>query len=686
MPTDPVCGMFVPDNSTLTLEKNGKTYYFCSRDCMEKFMSPEDQIRRLKMRLIVAWVFSIPVLLLTYLISFPEKDYILLTLALPVQFYSGLGFYSGAYQAIRNRMGNMDILISMGTLTAFFFSLFITFFRGIIPGSNVYFDASSFIITLILTGSFVESVTKKSAGDAASRLLEIMPKTAHVMKDGTVIDVPADQVKPGDRISIRAGEVILADGTVDNGSGDVDPSAITGEQEPITVFPGDRVISGMRNMNGSLTVRVEKAGQDSTISRIYEMLQAASSGRAKIQRVADIFSTYFVPVVLISAAISATTWALILRGTGLDISVPVLAFVSVVVIACPCAIGLAAPIVMLIASSRASSRGILFKNTSVLDRLSRTTMVVFDKTGTVTESVPSIARIETNSDRDRFLSLAFAVESHSNHPVARAIVKYCRENGIPEYAASDVVETPGSGIQGRVDHHAVSIERSTEAAGSAVSLSVDGSPAGTIFMEYKIRPEVSGVVERLRAMNVKVAMVSGDRRSAVESVAMKIGIDNYQSECTPERKADIIRSYQEKGEFVAFVGDGINDAIVMETSDAGIAVSSASDIAMDAGDLILARDDLTLVVEAMVMARLSMRKIRQNIGWAIGYNSILIPVAAGILVPAFGLGIYSFLPMLSALAMGFSSTSVVLNSLLLKHSFRITSFGGSEGQAVASGA
>ncbi len=678
--------MFVPEGSTLTLEKNGKTYYFCSRDCMEKFMSPEDQIKKLKARLIVSWVFSLPVLLLTYLVSFPAKDYVLLALALPVQFYAGLGFYSGAYQAIRNRMGNMDILISMGTLTAFFFSLFITFFRNVIPGSSVYFDASASIITLILTGSFIESVTKKSAGDAASRLLEIMPKTAHLVADGTVVDVPADRVKTGDRISIRAGEVILADGTVEYGSGDVDPSAITGEQEPVTVSPGDPVISGMRNMNGTLAVRVEKAGQDSTISKIYEMLQAASSGRAKIQRIADIFSTYFVPVVLISAAISATAWALILRGTALDVSIPVLAFVSVVVIACPCAIGLAAPIVMLIASSKASARGILFKNTSVLDRLSRTTMVVFDKTGTVTESVPSLARIDAGTDKDRFLSFAYAVESHSNHPVARAIVKYCRENGIHEYSASDVTETPGTGIRGNVEGHVIRIERSTKAAGSAVSLSVDGTPAGTIFMEYKIRPEIAGVVERLKAMGMKVAMVSGDRRGAVESAAMKAGIDNYQGECTPEKKAEIIKGYQEKGEFVAFVGDGINDAIVMETSDAGIAVSDASDIAMDAGDLILARDDLTLVVDALVMSRLSMRKIRQNIGWAIGYNSILIPVAAGILVPAFGLGIYSFLPMLSALAMGLSSTSVVLNSLLLKRSFRIISYGRSGGSAMASGA
>jgi len=676
--------MFVPDNSTLKMEKNGKTYYFCSRDCMEKFMSPEDQVKRLKMRLIVAWLFSLPVLMLTYLTHFPAKDYVLLALALPVQFYAGLGFYSGAYQALKNRMGNMDILISLGTLTAFFFSLFITFFRNAIPGSGVYFDASSFIITLIITGSFIESVTKKSAGDAASRLLEIMPKTAHMVTDSGVKDIPADQVKAGDRISIRAGEVILADGTVDDGTGDVDPSAITGEQEPVTVKPGDHVISGMKNMNGAITVLVEKAGQDSTISRIYEMLQAASSGRAKIQRVADIFSTYFVPVVLISAAISAITWAMILRGTGLDISIPVLAFVSVVVIACPCAIGLAAPIVMLITSSTASSKGILFKNTSVLDRLARTTMVVFDKTGTVTESVPSIARIETNMDRGEFLSYAYAIESHSNHPVARAIARYCREHGTLESVASDVSEKPGTGIQGSVGGHTIIMERSRETTGSAVSMSVDGVSAGTIFMEYKIRPEMPGVVAKLHEMGMKVAMVSGDRRDAVESVAGSTGIDIYEGECTPEEKAAIIQGYQEKGEFVAFVGDGINDAVVMETSDAGIAVSNASDIAMDAGDLILARDDLTLVAEAMVMARLSMRKIRQNIGWAIGYNTILIPVAAGILVPAFGLGIYSFLPMLSALAMGLSSTSVVLNSLMLKRSFRITSFGSSVRSVVAS--
>jgi Cu2+-exporting ATPase/Cu+-exporting ATPase len=311
-------------------------------------------------------------------------------------------------------------------------------------------------------------------------------------------------------------------------------------------------------------------------------------------------------------------------------------------------------------------------------------MVVFDKTGTVTESVPSIARIETNMEMDEFLSYAYAIESHSNHPVARAIARYCREHGTLESAASDVSEKPGTGIQGSVGGHTIIMERSRETTGSAVSMSVDGVSAGTIFMEYKIRPEMPGVVAKLHEMGMKVAMVSGDRRDAVESVAGSTGIDIYEGECTPEEKAAIIQGYQEKGEFVAFVGDGINDAVVMETSDAGIAVSNASDIAMDAGDLILARDDLTLVAEAMVMARLSMRKIRQNIGWAIGYNTILIPVAAGILVPAFGLGIYSFLPMLSALAMGLSSTSVVLNSLMLKRSFRITSLGSSVRSVVAS--
>lgn len=676
MPTDPVCGMFVPETTDLKLEKNGRTYYFCSRDCFEKFKSPEDQIRSLKARLAVAWVFSIPILLITYLFSVPHRDFVLLALDIPVQFYAGIGFYRGAWGSIKNRMGNMDILISLGTLTAFFYSLLITLDSGLLPGASVYFDASAFIITLILTGSFMESLTKKSAGDAAASLLQVMPRRAHLLSEGKIIDVDADSLRPSDIISVRAGEIIPADGIVVEGKSDLDTSALTGEEEPVTAGKGDAVAAGMRNLNGNIEVEVKNAGRDSTISKIYDMLQSASSGRAKIQKIADIFSTYFVPVVLISAVISAAFWAVYLRGNPLDAVIPVLAFVSVVVIACPCAIGLAAPMVMLIASSQASSRGVLFKNTSSLDRIDRATRIVFDKTGTITYPVPSVTEVESSLDRKEFLQLVCSLEEHSNHPVAKAVVVYCRSHGINALRAENVHEVPGSGITGEIEGKVVDISRSADSENSAIEVKMDGQTVGKISLSYRIREEMPLVLSQIREMGAKISVISGDRKNEVSRVAHLLGIEDYRWECTPESKASIIQEYQENGDYVVFVGDGINDAVAMETADASIAVSTASQIAMDAGDVILTRDNMMLVPEVMRIARISMRKIRQNIGWAVGYNSLLIPVAAGILVPVAGLGIYSFLPMLSALAMGFSSTSVVLNSLLMKRSFR-TLFTGS---------
>ncbi len=676
MPTDPVCGMFVPDTSTLKIEKNGRTYYFCSKDCLEKFSSPEEQVARLKRKLGIAWIFSVPILAITYLISVPHRDYVLLALDIPVQFYSGSGFYRGALASIRNRMGNMDILISLGTLTAFFYSALITIDPAIIPSSSVYFDASAFIITLILTGSYVESITKKSAGDAASALLQLMPRTAHLIRGGQEIDVPADSLNPGDEIALRAGEISPADGKITDGVSDVDTSAITGEPVPVTMKLGTYISSGMRNLNGRLVVRVEKSGGDSTISRIYDMLQAASSGRAKIQKVADVFSTYFVPVVLASAMVSAVSWAFILKGTAYDPVIPVLAFVSVVVVACPCAIGLAAPMVMLITSSFASSRGILLKNTGSLDRLARATMVVFDKTGTVTYPVPAITSIRTEQDWEKLLQFAMSLEASSNHPVARSIVEYCKSEGVKPLPASDVTEIPGEGIWGTVSGLRVKLARSSEGIRSAVDVSIDGEYYGSLEFSYSIRAEMNDVIQGLHSMGIKTAMLSGDSEEEVRRVAALLGVDDFRWKCTPAGKAEIIRSYQEDGQYVVFVGDGINDSVAMETSDAGIAVSGSSQIAMDSGDVILTRDDMELVPETIRIARIAMGKIRQNIGWAIGYNTILIPVAGGILVPMAGLGIYSFLPILAALAMGFSSTSVVINSLLMKRTLRSSAISG----------
>lgn len=676
MPTDPICGMFVPDTSKLKLTKDGKDYFFCSTDCLNKFKSPEEQVRMLKWRLVVAWAFSIPVIVITYIPSLDYRLFILLALALPVQFYSGWGFYEGAYQSIKNRMGNMDILITLGTLTAFFFSLLITIFPGIISNSSPYYDASVFIITLILTGSFLESITKKSAGDAASKLMQLLPKVAHRVSGEAVEDVPADSVSRGDIILVKPGEVIIADGAVREGTGDIDTSTLTGEQDPAFVSPGQHVSSGTRNLNGMLKIEVERSGNDSTISRIYDMLQSASSGRAKIQRIADVFSTYFVPVVLISAAISAILWAFLINASGSGSwDVPVLAFVSVVVIACPCAIGLAAPITLLISSSFSYTNGLILKNTSSLDRLSKVSRVIFDKTGTLTETTPSIRGISSSIPEEELLSYAAAVEGNSNHPVARSILAKAHESGARIPLATGVRETPGTGITATVSGKSVEIRRSTAKGSSSVDVVIDGEIIGSIDFEYSLRKDADRLISGLKQRGISTSLVTGDKESEARRIAEMLGIDAVHAECMPDQKADIIRSYQEKGDYVLFVGDGINDAVAMETADAGIAVAQASDIAKEVGDIILARNDIMLTMAAIDLSKETIRKVRQNIFWAIGYNSVLIPVAGGALVPLFGLQIYSILPILAALAMGLSSTSVVLNSLLLRVRLKGNVFG-----------
>jgi len=673
MPTDPVCGMFVPDSTDLVYEKDGEKYYFCSTTCLETFKSPEVEISKLRLKIIVAWSLSIPVLLITYLTGyFALKDYLLFALATPVQIYSGRGFYYGAWNSIKQRTSNMDLLVALGTTTAYLFSIAVTFAKpSFIPAGSVYFDASSFIITLILTGTYVETLTKARANSAATKLLSIIPSTVHILReDGTMADEGTEFLKKGDRVVVKPGENMPADGTVSSGSSEVDESMITGEQMPVLKKTGDSVTSGTLNLNGALTVLVEKAGSDSTVRKIYSLIQMAASGRTKVQKAADTFAVWFVPVVLSAAIASSLFWFiyLVYSGSTLSSFVPVLVFVSVVVIACPCAIGLAGPITLLISSNVSFSNGMVIKNPNALDRLSKVSRVILDKTGTLTERNPVVEEVIplsgfTLEDVMRYSS---ALEAFSNHPIGNAINAYAVIHGIEVPDADNVVETAGVGITGTVSGKSIEIIRSEEAGGSNVMVKVDGRAAGTIRLNYVLRADAVELVKSLKDAGIKVSMITGDKKEEADRLAEMIGITDVHSDTHPEDKAHIVSEYQKSGDYVLYVGDGINDSIALETADVGMAMGGGSDIAMASGDIILLNDDLMNIRSALIIGNMTIRKIRQNIGWAIGYNSVLIPVAAGILVPLTGLGIYSFLPILSALAMGFSSTSVVLNSLLLR--------------------
>lgn len=677
MPTDPVCGMFVPDDTDLTSVVDGQTYYFCSKGCQQKYSSPEKEAIRLKKRLALGWSLAIPIIIVNYAVPASLfsglfiKDLTLFFMTLPVQFYSGFGFYEGAYHSIKSRSGNMDLLISLGTLTAFIFSTYVTFFPSAIPGSDVFFDASAFIITLILTGNYIENLTKARANKAASKLLSLIPNITHIISEnGEVIDRKTDEIKQGDRILIKPGETIPVDGNISEGKSEVDESMLTGEQEPVLRTVGQEVSSGTMNLNGVLKITVSRTGKDSTVSQIYELIQRAISGRAKIQRIADVFSSVFVPIVIAVALSSGLFWYFYLTSTGyaLSLEIAVLAFVSVIVIACPCAIGLAGPITLLISSNHASENGIIVKNTGAMDRLSKLTRAVFDKTGTLTEPDPIIENISSVAGftEDAVVSLAASIESSSNHPIAKAIVAKAEKMKLTLKAASEVKEVAGVGIMGEIDGKAIKISRAARSGGSVVSVESDADIIGYINLSYRVRESALPTIRALKSKGIKTTMITGDSRDEARRIAEELGIDDVHAEVLPQDKAEIIKKYQMAGDYVVFTGDGINDAVALETADVGIAMGTGTDIARESGDIILLNDDLRQVINTLIIGEKTISKIKQNIGWAIGYNSALIPVAGGVLVPFLGLSIYAFLPILAALAMGMSSSSVVINSLLLR--------------------
>lgn len=671
MPTDPVCGMFVPATSDLYVEKDGDKYYFCSKTCLERFTSPEEETKKLRTRLIIGWSLSIPIVVLTFLLSWSYKNYLLLALAIPVQFYSGLGFYSGALHSIRNRTSNMDLLVTLGTLIAFIFSVTITFDQNIIANSPTFYDGSSFIITMILTGNYIENLTKVHAGGAASKLLEMLPSTSHyIMNDGSLVDRDTSELKEGDRVLIKAGEIFAADGEIVEGSSEVDESLITGEQKPILKSPGDTVISGTKNLNGSLTVSVTGAGKNSTVKLIHDLLEKATFGRSKVQRIADVFSSVFVPVVLSIAVAVSIFWFFYLGGiyNREAVEIAVLSFVSVVVIACPCAIGLAGPITFLVSSTTSSSKGIIVRNPGAFDRFVKVNRVVFDKTGTITESDPSIKdiRVMGRHSRGESILLAASLERYSNHPIAKAVVQFAKDEGISLYEATDVIETPGKGIRGDVAGKSIEVLRSTNTAGSRVAVFIDKEESCEFSIVYRIRDQARSIVEELNNNGIKTSMVTGDSRDEAERVARDVGIDEIHYEASPEEKSEIVKKYQMDGDYVLFVGDGINDSIAMEVADVGVAMGSGTDIAKESGDIILLNNDLSNIIRSKKIGENTLAKVKQNLGWAVGYNSILIPIGAGVLVPITGSWIFTVMPIFASFAMGFSSTSVVINSLFLR--------------------
>ncbi|OJI07269.1 MAG: copper-translocating P-type ATPase [Candidatus Micrarchaeum sp. ARMAN-1] len=684
MANDPICGMYTDENSdSITSERNGLKYYFCSNSCKLKFERPEKEFKALKRSLAIAWPISIAVLVITYILHFPNYLFVLLVLSGIVQFYPGLKFYKGLIDAVKNRGTNMDMLIAIGTSAAWLYSAAVVLVPHLSAVSNVYFDSSSVIIALILTGDYMQHLAEKNATSALDKLLKLQPSVVHRINGNGISDIDAKDIAVGDKLLVKPGERIPADGVVLEGESEVDESAISGESMPVLKGKGDKLIGATVNGAGSITMLVEHAGADSTLSKIIAIVEAAASKRVKIQKLADTVSAYFVPLVIGIAIASSLGW-FFLGSSGL--SVAVLVFVSVVIIACPCAFGIATPAALLVGSGKASENGILIKSGEVVELAGKIKAIILDKTGTITVGKPSVTDIipEATASEEELLYYAASAELKSEHPIAKAVLKRAYDSGIKPDMPSSFSYSTGMGISAVVKGKKVTIGNEKmlldsdiagdkalakildEGTGAAVYVGVDGKVIGYIVVSDSVRKETKDTVSELKALGIEVWMVTGDNDKVARHVAMEVGIDNVIAGATPADKAEAVKRLQSRGVKVAAIGDGINDAPALSQADIGIAIGAGTDIAMESGQVVLMKSDLRDVLKLFKLSAKTIAKIKQNLAWAFGYNILLLPIAAGALVPFAGLSVYESLPILSAFAMAMSSTIVVSNSLLLK--------------------
>jgi Cu+-exporting ATPase len=702
MAKDPVCGMFVEEkHDTIASIKDGRKYYFCSSQCLNEFTQPEKELKKLKNYVTISIGLTIPIVILSLPHMFPSHfealipmnvmqytNFIMLALATPLQFWIGWRFYRGLWDGIRARASNMDTLIAVGTTTAYVYSAIVTIAPSYLPFKSVYFETAAIIITLILIGRLLETRTKERASNAVRKLLDIQPKMAKILRNGTEIALPIEQVKENDLMLIKPGERIPADGIVEDGFSSIDESAITGESIPIDKQKGDQVIGATINKNGLLKVRATKVGQDTVLSQIIALVEEARTGKAHMQRLVDQVAKYFVPGVMIIALCVGFGWYY-LGGIGLTYSI--LAFVSVIIIACPCALGIATPAALMMGSGKGAENGILFKGGEYLEMARKVKTVVFDKTGTLTKGKPSVTDIVdlTNGALGdaELLRLAAIVESGSEHPLSQAVIIKAKDEGLAILSSPDFFEAvSGRGLRARYADHTILIgnrklmEENKLSVSSAIEtklkqfesegktatiIAIDYNLSGIIVFADTIKDEAGEAIDSLKLMGMDVVMLTGDNERTAKAVAYQLGISKVFSQVLPQQKEQVISSLKKNGNVVAMVGDGINDAPALAQADLGIAIGSGTDVAKETGGIILIKGDLRDVVTALDLGRKTVSKIKQNLFWAFAYNAGLIPIAGGILVPFGGVGIFGWLPMLAGLAMAMSSVTVVGNSILL---------------------
>ncbi|AFZ61225.1 copper-translocating P-type ATPase [Anabaena cylindrica FACHB-243] len=618
-----------------------------------------------------------------------HNPWLQLVLTTPVQFWCGYSFYVNTWKAFKRHAATMDTLIALGTSAAYFYSLFATLFpgffiaQGLMP--DVYYETAAVVITLILLGRLFENRAKGQTSEAIRKLIGLQAKTARLIRNGREIDVPIEQVEIGDVVLVRPGEKIPVDGEVVNGTSTVDEAMVTGESIPVKKQPGDEVIGATINKTGSFKFRATRVGKDTVLAQIVQLVQQAQGSKAPIQRLADQVTGWFVPAVI---AIAILTFILWYNFMG-NVTLALITTVGVLIIACPCALGLATPTSVMVGTGKGAENGILIKGAESLEIAHQLQTIVLDKTGTITQGKPTVTDFLTvkgtaNGNEIKLIQLAASVERNSEHPLAEAVVRYAESQQVPLADVKDFEAIAGSGVQGIVANRFVQIgtqrwmeelgiytqelkskkERLEYLGKTAVWLAVDGEIKGLIGIADAIKPTSTQAVKALQKLGLEVVMLTGDNRRTAESIAREVGITRVLAEVRPDQKAATVQKIQAEGKVVAMVGDGINDAPALAQADVGIAIGTGTDVAIAASDITLISGDLQGIVTAIQLSRATIRNIRQNLFFAFIYNIAGIPIAAGILFPIFG---WLLNPIIAGAAMAFSSVSVVSNALRLRN-------------------
>jgi len=694
MAKDPVCGMIVDEKTALSGDIGGRQFYFCSTNCLNTFSNPEKELSKLKKRMYVAVSGALALAVLrgaVYLaLAFgaiaitwapiPSIPYLtwgllLFIIVTPIQFIGGWTFYVGAYEAVKRKTANMDLLIAIGTLAAYIYSTIVLFFPGALPVKerDVYFEVSAVIIAFVLLGKYMEEAIKKRSSASVRKLLDLRPAVARVVRNGEEQEIPSSEVAVDDILIVKPGEKIPTDGIVVEGASAVDEKMITGESIPSDKKPGDQLIGATLNKQGMLKMRATKVGRETALSQIVHIVEEAQASTGKIQRLVDSVSAKFVPAVVSVSIASFMLWYFVMGNFVQGL----LSFIAVLIIACPCALGIATPAALMVGVGKGAEAGILIRGAEYLERSQKITAVVFDKTGTLTKGEPAVTDVVPNEGmKERLLEVAGSAEMGSEHPLALAILREAGKQRIRLDEPKNFEAVSGMGVAAELDGRRIlfgnrklmhkfgigteAIEQQMaqlESDGKTVMVAAEGSQIlGLIAVADTIKSSSPVAILELKKLGIETVMLTGDNEKTAKAVAQNVGIDRVIANVLPAEKAAVIKQLQSEGKVVAMVGDGINDAPALAQADIGIAIGSGSDIAKETGGIILIKDDVMDVARSIKLARATMKKIRQNLFWALIYNAAGIPVAA--------IGLLS--PIIAAAAMALSSISVIANSSLLK--------------------